>query len=562
MPVKLLDHPEPAGDSLELHALLCRTCFIPYVRAVMPWFQVEKVHCLMADYIERLAGRQIDRLMFSMAPRGSKSSLSSIALPSWWMGKFPSDKIMSVGYKTDLSRRFSRQTMGIIRSQQYGAIFPGVQLTKDAHAVGYWNIEEVTNAYQNILRGEYQASGVTAGIAGSGFNLGICDDLLSEQDKDSKLAKDRVWEWWGPGFYTRRQPEHNAIFLINTRWALDDISGRLIELGRSGGDKWEIVNVPAILDGDAARKIHTVAEAYGLGEGLPPVEEGGSFAPGRIPLKELERSKANMRDRDWKALYMGNPEEEEGNILKRKWWRLWPKKEPPECIEVFQTYDTAFEEHEKADYSAMTTWGIFEYKDRVDGRSTFHLILLGHWKKRIESPDLGKVVEAFCHGTKHIKNEQRLTEVLNLCNATKAGKIAGFHPNRILIENAASGRGLIKEMRRRKNPSVPVWPWTPPIGDRGKQMGKYARAQLGAIVMEQGAIWYMDREWAAEVIDECAKTAFDGSDESDDLGDTVVMALLFVRQTYRVEIETDINEDEERLADIKKPKRRFYGSGH
>lgn len=564
---------EEDGDSA---AMLCRASFIAYIRSVMPWFTIEQVHCLMASYIERMAAREIDRLMFSMGPRGSKSSMSSIALPSWWMGKFPQDKIMSVGYKTDLSRRFSRQTLGIIRSRQYQTIFPGVQLAKDAHAVGYWNVEEISRVYDALLRGEYQAAGVTSGIAGSGFNLGIVDDPLSEQDKDSKLAKDRVWEWWGPGFYTRRQPEHNAIVVIMTRWAIDDLAGRLLDASRSGGDKWEVVNVPAILDGEWAKKIHTVASNYGFDDvvEMKPVKEGGSFAPGRIPLKELLRSKRNMTDRDWLALYMGNPTEDEGHILKREHWHLWAKKEEPDFVLTFSMYDTAFGMEETNDYSAMTRWGIFEHTDR-DGRPAMNVMLLGKWKKRIDAPDLPKVVEALCHGTERIEDLEEREIVKKLCNAKlnkatgKYAEIDGAHEDRIYIENKASGIWLIKELRRRKNPKIPVWAWNPPKGTQngkmsqtGNQLGKYARAQLGSLVLEQGVVWYVDRLWAEEVIDECAKCKFDGSDQSDDLPDTVAAALLVVRQTWMIELESDINEEQEAEDEVNQPPaKKFYGSG-
>src|SRR5688572_25073675 len=96
---------------------------------------------------------------------------------------------------------------------------------------------------------------------------------------------------------------------------------------------------------------------------------------------------------------MGNPSEEEGAIIKRRYWRLWPHKEMPEFSMVFSMYDTAFEAHQLADYSAKTTWGIFESKDR-EGRAAFNMMLLGRWKQRIESPDLPKVVTAFYAGTK------------------------------------------------------------------------------------------------------------------------------------------------------------------
>lgn len=553
-----------APDQTRTERELAQTSFIAYIKTVMPWFRLEEVHYLMAAYFERVEAGQIDRLALSMAPRGSKSTMASIALPSWWMGRHPADKIINVGYKVDLPRRFSRQVMGLIKSREYRGIFPGIGLTKDAHAVGYWNVEDISRAYEQIQRGEYQAAGVTSGIAGSGFNLGIVDDGLSEQDKDSKIAKDRVWEWWGPGFYTRRQPERSAIILINTRWALDDLTGRLIEASRTGGDQWEVVNIPAILDGATAKKIYTMAKDYPMLD-AKPLKEGDSFAPRRIPLKELMRSKANMTERDWQALYMGNPTEDEGQIIKRSYWRLWPKKEMPECFAVISFYDTAFEAKESADYSAMTTWGLFEYKGREDGgRPTTHMILLGRWKRRVEAPDLPKIITAFCYGSLAIKDANERERINVLCGKNPDENVTGYYvPSidfRIIIENKMSGIWAIKELRRQRDPRIPVQPWNPPRGTT-HELGKYARAQLATWTFEQGSVWYADRPWAEEVIDEVAKCRFDGSDKSDDLPDTVVMAAIYVRQRFLVERESDINEQEEAEAEVaKKVTKHYYGA--
>lgn len=555
----MLDEIEVEGGKGQVQG--ARDALICYIKVMAPWFQVEEIHCLIAHYFEKVRDGLIDRLMLFCPPRVAKSTMASIFLPSWWMGQFPSDKIMAVGYKMDLPRRFSRQVMGQMRTREYDRIFPGVRLARDAHAVGYWNVEDLTKVYDQIQRGEYQAAGVTSGIAGSGFNLGIIDDPLSEQDKESKIAKDRVWEWWGPGFYTRRQPDRNAIILINTRWALDDLSGRLIEASRTGGDKWEIVNIPALLDGDSAKKIYQIAKNYPMADARE-LKAGESLCPRRITTKEMLRSKANMPERDWQALFMGNPSEEEGQIIKRAWWRLWPHKDLPEIIELISFWDTAFEEHERADYSAMTSWGLFEHKDR-EGRPTINAILMHKWKRRVESPDLPKIVTAFQYGTKavypkHADQDERMRVNL-LCGFGADENVPAFGPDLNIIENKASGITLIKELRRQRMFPLPVRDWTPPRGDGGKEKGKYARAQFGAWVFERGSIWYPDRKWAETVIDGVAKCRFDGTDESDDLEDTVVMMATYMRQKYKVEVITDINEDEEARKAVTIRKRRGYG---
>jgi phage terminase large subunit-like protein len=48
-----------------------------------------------------------------------------------------------------------------------------------------------------------------------------------------------------------------------------------------------------------------------------------------------------------------------GSIIKREWWQVWEKEDLPPLEHVIQSYDTAFMKKETADYSAITTWGVF-----------------------------------------------------------------------------------------------------------------------------------------------------------------------------------------------------------
>lgn len=560
------DDPYAGIDWAMLRRVLCRESLIAYIKAVAPWFTIEEVHCVLAAHLEAVASGDIDRFMCFMPPRAGKSMTASTFFPSWWAGKFPSDKIMQVGYKVDLPRGFSKDIQGYMDFDEYRWIFPNVVKPRGARAVNKWRFAEITSdanrlAKQNNKQGEYNAAGILSGIAGTGFNLGIIDDPMSEQDKDSKIAKDKVWNWYGPGFYTRRQPERNAIVLMMTRWAKDDLAGHLLEQKHHGADRWTVLNIPAILDKDSAKKVYTIAKEYGQIDDLKQYNEGDSFAPRRWPLKELYRSRdgSGMADRDWKALYLGNPQDDEGQILKRNWWRLWPKDQPPECVFVFQMYDTAMEAKKQNDYSARTTWGVFEHKD-ADGRVSFNMILLERWKDRVSSPELKMHIAVGCLGGKAAKAALQKwnptdTELADMVDVTAPA----YSPDRILIENKGGAVGLIQELRRLKDPKLPVWPWKLPRGTDG-ELGKYARARLAELLFEQGAVWYMDRPWALEVIDECAACHFDGSDSHDDLPDTVTAAAIYVRHTYRVDLLSDVDEEEERDKAADKPKRKFYGT--
>lgn len=477
---------------------------------------IEEVHLLIAEQLERVADGEIDRLMIFMPPRTGKSLMCSVLFPAWWVGRFPSDKVMQVAYEQEMAVGWGRQIRNMIRDPDYQAIFPGVDLVGDSKAAGKWGVQD-TAQEDKRQQGEYIAAGIRGGIAGKGWNLGIIDDPLSEQDAMSQTAKDFVKEWYGPGFYTRRQPDRNVIVLIMTRWAKDDLAGYLLDLANQNkddpyADQWATLNIPAILNSDEViDKLNSKsAEAHEINQGLEkararregrePVKvpkyrfkEDTTFAPRRWPVRELLRTKAQMKPKWWRALYMGAPAEEEGHILKRQWWQPWPQTNPPSCEAVITFYDTAFEEKETDDYSARTTWGIF--RSMTTGR--YCIILLERMNKRLAFPDL--VDEAIRH-------------------------YQHYEPDMVMVEKRASGHSLIQTLRRK---NLPVKAWLPP-GGRHEQ-GKLPRAHAASDVLEEGCVYYMERAWAHEVIEQCSDFPYG---EFDDLVDTVTMALLYLRKAY------------------------------
>lgn len=507
---------------------LQRDTLIGFIQHVAPWFILEEVHILICQALQRLAFGEVERLMVFMPPRTGKSQIASIFLPAWYLGHFADHKVMQASHSKELAVDFGRQVKYLLEMPEYQELFPRITLKADNRSAGRWG----TNA-----GGVYAATGVGGAIAGKGFHLGVADDLISEQDKDSDAAKQFVKKWWGPGFYTRRQPEKNSILYMATRWSLDDPAGYLLGQTKERPDEadhWEVLKVPAILDANTADLLNEASTAKILLTPRHPKRyhfiPGDSFAPRRWPLRELHRSRGNMGSRDFSALYQQSPVEEEGNIFKRKWWRKWPGEKPPKCEYMVTVYDTAFEEGQESDFSARTTWGIFWHEDRerpqkpdkvvemfrpmAGGR--YNAILLERWQDKVEFPTLRKLARDHYDEWK---------------------------PDRVLVEKKASGHSLIQELRRNGVPVVGV--------GKGKRESKLAMYNAAAVPLEQGTVWYMNRRWADEVIDHCSLVPYG---EHDDLGDTVAIALLFLRRTFHLQLPGEEDEDEPVT-----PKRRGYG---
>jgi predicted phage terminase large subunit-like protein len=206
-------------------------------------------------------------------------------------------------------------------------------------------------------------------------------------------------------------------------------------------------------------------------------------------IDELESVKASLSLGKWNAQWMQNPTSEEGAILKREWWQDWDKDHIPPLDHVIQSYDTAFMKKETADFSAITTWGVF----RENEDSPPKLILLDALKERLEFPELRRVAKE---------------------------QYDYWQPETVLIESKASGLPLTYELR---NMGIPVVNYTPSKGN-----DKHTRVNSVAPLFESGNIYApLNKQFAQEVIEECA--AFPYGDH-DDLVDSTTQAIMRFRQ--------------------------------
>ena len=453
-----------------------RNDFMSFVKYVWPDFIEGSHHKIMAEKFNKVARGELKRVIINMAPRHTKSEFSSYLLPAWMIGRNPKLKIIQATHTTELAVRFGRKAKHLIDSEEYQKIYP-TKLREDSKAAGRWETNE---------GGEYFAAGVGGSITGRGADLLIIDDPHSEQDALNVNALDRTWEWYTSGPRQRLQPG-GIIVVVMTRWNMKDLTGRLINAQKEAkADQWEVIEFPAILPNNK------------------PVW------PEYWKLEELESVKASLSIGKWNAQYQQNPTAEEGSIIKREWWNLWDKDLPP-LYHVIQSYDTAFLKKETADYSAITTWGVF-YPTEDSGPN---LILLDVVKDRFEFPELRRVA-------------------LEQYNYWK--------PESVIVEGKASGMPLTFELRKQ---GIPVINYTPSRGN-----DKHARVNAVAPLFEAGQIWATDDKFSEEVIEECA--AFPYGDH-DDLVDSMTQAVMRFRQGGFIE-----HPDDEEDAPLPQQQRVYY----
>ena len=428
--------------------------FLKFVKAVWPDFVEGDHHKKIADQFNRLADGKINRLIINMPPRHTKSEFASYLLPAWMIGRQPKLKIIQTTHTAELAIRFGRKAKTLIDSEEYRRIFQ-TRLREDSQAAGRWETDQ---------GGEYFAAGVGGAITGRGADLLIIDDPHSEQDALNPEALERAYEWYTSGPRQRLQPG-GKIVVVMTRWSIKDLTSSLIKAQATDkADQWELIEFPAIL----------------------PTNE--PVWPQFWKLSELESVKASLSVQKWNAQWMQNPTAEEGSIIKRDWWRKWDKDYIPDCVHIIQSYDTAFLKKETADFSAITTWGVF-YPTEDSGPN---LILLDALKERLEFPELKRrALEQYYY----------------------------WRPDTVVIESKASGLPLTYELRKS---GIPVVNFTPSKGN-----DKHSRVNAVAPLFESGQIWAPDHRFAEEVVEECA--AFPYGD-NDDLVDSMTQAVMRFRQ--------------------------------
>lgn len=320
--------PQAAASEL-LARRRARDGLLEFTQYTNPAYEAAEHHRLIAEKLEAVERGEIKRLMIAMPPRHGKSELASRRFPAYYMGRNSDKQIIAASYNSDLANDFGREVRNIVDSPEFGVLFD-VSLSLDSKAANRWHTS---------TGGMYVAAGVGTAITGRGADILLIDDPFKDrQEADSELQRKRVWDWYTSTAYTRLMPG-GAIVVINTRWHDDDLSGRLLAEQEEGGDKWEVLSLPAINDAG----IPLWAEWY--------------------PLDRLEQIRAVLPARDWNSLYQQNPIPDDGDYFKSDWFGEY--EELPGLLNVYGASDYAVTE----DGGDFTEHGIFG----VDQNSNIYL---------------------------------------------------------------------------------------------------------------------------------------------------------------------------------------------
>ena len=210
------------------------------------------------------------------------SESATVRYPIHRIQQDPALRVIVGAYNQRLASSFSRKARRV-------AVQVGIPFAADRKATEDWETEE---------GGGLRAVGVGSGVTGAGGHLIVIDDpVKSRQEAESQSYRDRVWDWYRDDLYTRLEPK-GAMVLIQTRWHVDDLAGRI--LASEDGPNWTVLRLPALAE-----------EGDPLGR---PV--GAALCPDRYDETALAKIRTVLGSRSFAALYQGSPRAAEGGAIK------------------------------------------------------------------------------------------------------------------------------------------------------------------------------------------------------------------------------------------------------
>lgn len=302
------------------------------------------------DLVER-SKRERVLAVVSAPPRHGKSEALIHAIPYLLLDD-PKRQIAYIGYAQRFAEKKSRKARDIARRV-------GVPLAEDSRAKADWRT--------GVEDGGLWATSIGGALTGEGFHTMLVDDPVKDRKTaESPVYREHAYEWFNDTAFTRLEPKGSCI-VVQTRWHVDDLAGRLIK------DGWENVCLPALDDA------------------------GRALWPERFSAEALLAIKEQLGEYGWASLYQGRPFPRGGAVFKDAWYS---EGALPGRFRIAIGADFAYSANKRADYSTIVVLA------ECDG----FIYVLDVYREQVESPQhaaalrevqsiYGVPVHAFIAGT-------------------------------------------------------------------------------------------------------------------------------------------------------------------
>ena len=183
-------------------------------------------------------------LVLNMPPRHGKSYTASNFV-EWALGRDNTLQVMIGSYNETLSTRFSKNVRDSISEAKadiyrpvYSDVFPATKIKRGDGAMNLWSLEGQQTSYL--------ATSPTGTATGFGCRLMIIDDLIKNAEEAyNENVKEKHWDWFTNTMLSRGEGNYKII-VIMTRWASDDLAGKVLEYYPA--EKIVHINMKAVQD--------------------------------------------------------------------------------------------------------------------------------------------------------------------------------------------------------------------------------------------------------------------------------------------------------------------------
>lgn len=243
--------------------------------------------------------KQGPRLVIDMPPQCGKTESTVIWAVFWWLCKNPAAKLMIISYGIELAVERGDRVKKLV--EEFGHRY-GLKLDPSTRAKHRWKV---------LTGGAVRCFGIRTGITGNPADaIWIDDPIKSRAEADSTTFRRALHNAYSGDVLSRLAPGA-PVFIIATRWHIDDLSGRRVAeegLAKNGG-RWEQLHLPAICDGPD----DPLGRAPG--EPLPHYKIAEGDIGSLLRHWEEKKHGSGTTARDWASLYQGDPKPAEGALL-------------------------------------------------------------------------------------------------------------------------------------------------------------------------------------------------------------------------------------------------------
>lgn len=326
---------ERGGENTVLKALehsLARDDYLAWIQLTTPSFIPTRLAMWLSNKVNEWVraveqGKHL-RILLSMPRQHGKSMVLTERLPSWFIGRNPDKKCLLTAYGADLAEQFG-DTNRRIAMQYWKKVFD-INLSTSQNNKAHFGVDKHI--------GYIHSSGIDGAIAGYGGALVIIDDPYKPKEADNPNIREIVSQSFRNTIMPTVDGLGSLVLVIHTRFVENDLIG---ELSHEAG--WEYINIPCVAE---------INDPIGRKKGeplLPELGKGIQFVNDMIAV---------MGKRNFMAQYQGRPFIDNGDIMKRDYFKFYTKNTLPEKFdEVVQSWDLANEKGATNDYTAGHVWG-------------------------------------------------------------------------------------------------------------------------------------------------------------------------------------------------------------